>query len=254
MFVIQGDKREHITQFAIAMLIIIIAFINFVNFFMVMIPRRLRVVNISKVFGATNRSLRWSVLFEALALTLISLGLALYLMIAIKDTFIADYVTCSLRLADNLQTIGGMLSILVVMALVAAFYPAWYITSFNPSLAVKGGFAGSVSGRRLRIALIGVQFTISMVLIITTIAFFLQYRHLTKYDIGFQTDNIIEVQITDWQFRLKGKGESFISELKTSANVVDVTAGGPFFDMGRLNTVDIDDKKVSYEMREVPHN
>ena len=254
MFVIQGDKREHITQFAIAMLIIIIAFINFVNFFMVMIPRRLRVVNISKVFGATNRSLRWSFLFEALALTLISLGLALYLMIAIKDTFIADYVTCSLRLADNLQTIGVMLAILVVMALVAAFYPAWYITSFNPSLAVKGGFAGSVSGRRLRIALIGVQFTISMVLIITTIAFFLQYRHLTKYDIGFQTDNIIEVQITDWQFRLKGKGESFISELKTSANVVDVTAGGPFFDMGRLNIVDIDDKKVSYQMRNVRYN
>ena len=92
----QGTPTVLYSQMAVAILTVLIAFINFVNFFFALIPVRIRAVNISKVFGATNRSLRWSFLFEALALTLISLALALYLMIAIQDSFIADFVDCSL--------------------------------------------------------------------------------------------------------------------------------------------------------------
>lgn len=127
----QGDRREHITQFAIALMIIVIAFINFINFFMALIPRRLRTVNISKVFGATNFTLRWNFLFEALALTVVSLALALYLMIAIQDSFISDFVDCSLALKDNLHTIALILLGGVIIAIIAAAYPAWYITSLS---------------------------------------------------------------------------------------------------------------------------
>ena len=252
----QGDKREHITQFAIAVLIILIAFINFVNFFMALIPRRLRTVNISKVFGASNGALRWNFLFEALALTVVSLALALYLMIAIQDSFIANFVECSLALKDNLHTIALILLGGVLIAIIAAAYPAWYITSFNPSLAVKGGFAGSVSGRRLRMVLIGVQFTISLVLIITTLAFFMQYRHLTKYDLGFKTDNIVQVMITDWSFRNKRSGERFIAALESSANVVDVTAkSGDFFSSSMSERIMIDNENsIPVEVRNVRHN
>ena len=252
----QGDKREHITQFAIALMIIVIAFINFINFFMALIPRRLRTVNISKVFGATNFTLRWNFLFEALALTVVSLALALYLMIAIQDSFIADYVDCSLALKDNLHTIALILLGGVIIAIIAAAYPAWYITSFEPSLAVKGGFAGSVSGRRLRMVLIGVQFTISLVLIITTLAFFVQYRHLTKYDLGFKTDNIVQVMITDVSFRNKRSGERFITALESSANVVDVTAkSGDFFSSGMSERIMIDsENSIPVEVRDVRHN
>ena len=255
-FISQGDKREHITQFAIALMIIVIAFINFINFFMALIPRRLRTVNISKVFGATNFTLRWNFLFEALALTVVSLALALYLMIAIQDSFIADYVDCSLALKDNLHTIALILLGGVIIAIIAAAYPAWYITSFEPSLAVKGGFAGSVSGRRLRMVLIGVQFTISLVLIITTLAFFVQYRHLTKYDLGFKTDNIVQVMITDVSFRNKRSGERFIAALESSANVVDVTAkSGDFFSSGMRDRIMIDgENSIPVEVRYVRHN
>ena len=252
----QGDRREHITQFAIALMIIVIAFINFINFFMALIPRRLRTVNISKVFGATNFTLRWNFLFEALALTVVSLAIALYLMIAIQDSFIADYVDCSLALKDNLHTIALILLGGVLIAIIAAAYPAWYITSFEPSLAVKGGFAGSVSGRRLRMVLIGVQFTISLVLIITTLAFFVQYRHLTKYDLGFKTDNIVQVMITDVSFRNKRSGERFIAALESSANVVDVTAkSGDFFSSSMSDRIMIDgENSIPVEVRDVRHN
>ncbi len=255
-YIHQGDKRERLTQLAIALMTILIAFINFVNFFMAMIPRRLRAVNISKVFGASNGALRWNFLFEALALTVISLALALYLMIAIKDTFISNYVSCSLALKDNLPTIGLILLSGMALAIIAAVYPAWYITSFNPSLAVKGGFAGSVSGRRLRVVLIGVQFTISMILIITTVACFIQYRHLTKYDLGFKTDNIVQVDIRDVSFRNKRHAESFIAELESSANVVDITAmSRGFYASGMRERIRIDrETSIPVEVRKVRHN
>ena len=218
----QGTPTALYSQMAIAILTVLIAFINFVNFFFALIPVRIRAVNISKVFGATNRSLRWSFLFEALALTLISLALALYLMIAIQDSFIADFVNCSLALKDNLVTIGWILLIVVALALTAALYPAWYITSFAPSLAIKGRFGGSKAGQQLRIVLSFVQFTISMTLIILTTAFWLQYRYMAKYEMGFDYENVVKCNLNDMG-AIKHV-ETIREELLRNPMIEDVTA------------------------------
>ena len=223
----QGNLSTIYGLIAVAILTVLIAFINFVNFFFALIPVRIRAVNISKVFGATNRSLRWSFLFEALALTLISLALALYLMIAIQDSFIADFVDCSLALKDNIVTIGWILLIVVALALTAALYPAWYITSFAPSLAIKGRFGGSKAGQRLRMVLSFVQFSISMTLIMVTLAFWLQYRYMAKYDMGFNYDNVVTFgsrsreYINDSQF--ESHNNVILEELKRSPMVEDAT-------------------------------
>ena len=218
----QGTPTALYSQMAIAILTVLIAFINFVNFFFALIPVRIRAVNISKVFGATNRSLRWSFLFEALALTLISLALALYLMIAIQDSFISDFVNCSLALKDNLVTIGWILLIVVALALTAALYPAWYITSFAPSLAIKGRFGGSKAGQQLRIVLSFVQFTISMTLIILTLAFWLQYRFMAKYEMGFDYENVVKCNLNDMG-AIKHV-ETIREELLRNPMIEDVTA------------------------------
>ncbi len=218
----QGTPTALYSQMAIAILTVLIAFINFVNFFFALIPVRIRAVNISKVFGATNRSLRWSFLFEALALTLISLALALYLMIAIQDSFIADFVNCSLALKDNLVTIGWILLIVVALALTAALYPAWYITSFAPSLAIKGRFGGSKAGQQLRIVLSFVQFSISMTLIILTTAFWLQYRYMAKYEMGFDYENVVKCNLNDMG-AIKHV-ETIREELLRNPMIEDVTA------------------------------
>ena len=218
----QGTPTVLYSQMAVAILTVLIAFINFVNFFFALIPVRIRAVNISKVFGATNRSLRWSFLFEALALTLISLALALYLMIAIQDSFIADFVNCSLALKDNIVTIGWILLIVVALALTAALYPAWYITSFAPSLAIKGRFGGSKAGQQLRIVLSFVQFSISMTLIILTTAFWLQYRYMTKYDMGFDYENVVKFNLNFSQ--AVNHVETIREELLRNPMIEDVTA------------------------------
>ncbi len=214
-----GSRSATGVLIAIAFVIVAIAFINFVNFFLALVPVRMRAVNICKVFGASQGTLRWNFLFEAVGLVLISMALALYLMIAIQESFIADYVTCSLALGENLPVIAMMVALMVLLALVAALYPAFYITRFNASLGVKGGFAQSATGRNLRSIMVGVQFTVAMVLIIVTSIFFMQYRYMIKFDMGFDRENIVTFYSGD----IAGKDEALIERLLQHPAVSDAT-------------------------------
>ncbi len=217
-----GSKTATATLAAIGLVIVIIAFINFVNFFFALVPVRMRAVNICKVFGASQSTLRWNFLFEAIGLVLISMALTFYLMIAIQESFITKFVTSSLALSDNLPVIVTMVGLMILLAVVAALYPAFYITRFNASLGVKGGFAQSATGRRLRSLMVGIQFTVAMVLIIITGIFFLQYRYMMNYDIGFDRSNIV----TFANYDLAPKAETIIERLQQHPDVVDVTASG----------------------------
>ena len=216
----QGTKSGTAVLFGIAMLIVVVAFINFVNFFFAMIPVRLRAVNICKVFGASTAALRWNFLFESVGMVLCSLLLALYLMVVVQESFLAEYVTCSLAMSDNLPALALVLVITVIIALASSLYPAWYITSFNASLAVKGGFAGSVTGRRMRLALTGVQFIISIALIIVSAAFWTQYRYMMRFDMGFDRDNLLTFESTG---TIAGRGNAFLSYLESDPDIAAVT-------------------------------
>ncbi|MBR2400787.1 MAG: ABC transporter permease [Tidjanibacter sp.] len=215
-----GTKATTATLAIIGLVIVVIAFINFVNFFFALVPVRMRAVNICKVFGASQGTLRWNFLFEAIGLVLISMALTFYLMIAIQESFITHFVTSSLALSDNLPVIVVMVVLMILLAVVAALYPAFYITRFNASLGVKGGFAQSAAGRRLRSIMVGVQFTVAMVLIIITGVFFLQYRYMINYDIGFDRSNIV----TFADYDLTPKAETIIERLQQHPDVKDVTA------------------------------
>ena len=216
----QGSKSGSAVLFGIAILIVGIAFINFVNFFFALIPVRLRAVNICKVFGASTSALRWNFLFESVGMVLCSLLLALYLMVVVQDSFIAEYVTCSLAMSDNLPALALVLVITVAIALVSSLYPAWYITSFNASLTVKGGFAGSVAGRRMRLVLTGLQFAISIALIIVSAAFWTQYRYMMRFDMGFDRDNLLTFESTG---TIAGRGNAFLSYLESDPDIAAVT-------------------------------
>lgn len=143
----QGSLVTTYTLLGIALLVIALAFINFVNFFFALVPVRIRTVNTFKVFGAPNSSLRFGFVFEAVGLVVIALLLAWYLSFAIQSTELASYISAPLNLAQNLPVIGILLAVAVVMALVASLYPAWYITSFPPAMVVKGAFSGTAGGR-----------------------------------------------------------------------------------------------------------
>ena len=219
----QGSASATATLLGIAVLIVVIAFINFVNFFFALIPVRLRAVNVCKVFGASTASLRWNFVFEAVGLVVCSLVLAMYLIVVVQDTSLTEYVKCSLSPIDNLPTVGLVLAVVSAMAVAAALYPAWYITSFNASLAAKGGFAGSAAGRRLRTVLVGVQFAVSMILIVLAFSFWLQYRFMINYDLGFDRENILTFRISG---TIAKKSEAFRAHLAGNPDIEAVTAAG----------------------------
>ena len=215
-----GTVSTAVILSSIAFIIVLIAFINFINFFFALVPVRMRAVNICKVFGASQGTLRWNFLFEAIGLVLISMALTLYLMVVIQDSFITNYSICSLALSDNIPVIIMVVVLMVLLAVIAALYPAFYITRFNASLGVKGGFAQSATGRRLRSVMVGAQFTVAMILIIVTAVFFLQYRYMINYDLGFDRSNI--VTFASWD--LRDRSETVIERLQQHPDVENVTS------------------------------
>lgn len=228
----QGSVVTTYTLLGIAVLVIVLAFINFVNFFFALVPVRIRTVNTFKVFGAPASSLRFNFVFEAFGLVLIALLAAWYVSFALQGTEFASYISASLALSQNLEVVGLVAVVAFVMALAASLYPAWYITSFAPALVVKGSFGGTRSGRRLRTLLLGVQFFISIGLIIATSFIRLQHDYMMHYDMGFDKENLLAVWLSE---RGAVSYDALRQKLLSDPQVKDVTgATSRLVSVGRM--------------------
>lgn len=228
----QGSVVTTYTLLGIAVLVIVLAFINFVNFFFALVPVRIRTVNTFKVFGAPASSLRFNFVFEAFGLVLIALLAAWYVSFALQGTEFASYISASLALSQNLEVVGLVAVVAFVMALAASLYPAWYITSFAPALVVKGSFGGTRSGRRLRTLLLGVQFFISIGLIIATSFIRLQHDYMMHYDMGFDKENLLAVRLSE---RGEVSYDALRQKLLSDPQVKDVTgATSRLVSVGRM--------------------
>ena len=215
-----GSWNSTIAMAAIAILIMLIAFINFFNFYMALVPSRMRGVNINKVLGASLVQLRIRLILEAVLLTMFSLCLCVVVIAFLKDSALSQYVSCSLALKDNIPLLIVMALMSAMIACVSAIFPAIYTTGANTSMSVKSGFAQSKAGRAFRSLLVGVQFTISMILIIVTSVFFIQYRYMVDYDLGFDTDDIMYFSSSE----LSTKSDLVIEKLKQHPDITAVTA------------------------------
>ena len=217
-----GNRFTTYTLLSIAVLILAIAFINFVNFFMAMVPRRIRRVNTEKVFGCSTRRLRIGFVCEAMGLVTLGLLLAAYIVFMIAPE-LSGMISTSAKLGDNPQI--ALLIVLsgLVLSIVSSIYPAYYITSVPPAFAIKGSFGNSASGRRLRYILLTFQFVISIALITCTLFIRLQHTYMMRYNMGFNKENILGVNLgrvnkSHWDFNARQQIES---ELKRNPAIVD---------------------------------
>lgn len=228
----QGSAVTTYTLLGIAVLVIVLAFINFVNFFFALVPVRIRTVNTFKVFGAPAASLRFNFVFEAFGLVVVALLVAWYVAFALQGTEFASYISAPLALSQNLRVVAMVIAVAFAMSLAASLYPAWYITSFAPALVVKGSFGGSRSGRRLRTLLLGVQFFISVGLIIATCFIRLQHDYMMHYDMGFDKHGLVAVRVST---RAALSYNTLRQKLMADPRVADVTgASGQLVSVGRM--------------------
>ncbi len=186
-----GSRTTTYTLIAIAVLILVISFINFVNFFFALIPSRIRAVNNYKVFGAPTAKLRINFLFETIGLILVSLFVAAAIVVVFADTPLANYISTPVAFSENWKVAGTMFVGTLLFGVLVSFYPAWYITKFSPAFVIKGDFSASKSGRILRYALVGVQYIISIALIICSLFVYRQHQYMLTKDMGFDKENLL---------------------------------------------------------------
>ena len=219
-----GNRFTTYTLLSIAVLTLVIAFINFINFFMAMVPRRIRRVNTEKIFGCTARRLRLGFVLEAMGLVALGLVLAAYIVFMVAPE-LTGMISTSAKLGDNPQIALSVIATGLLLAVISSIYPAYYITSVPPAFAIKGSFGNSASGRRLRYALLTVQFIISIALITCTLFIRLQHTYMMKYDMGFNKENILAVNLggagkSRWDFNAR---QQLTNELKANPMIADVT-------------------------------
>ena len=191
----RGSRTTTYTLIAIAVLILVISFINFVNFFFALIPSRIRAVNNYKIFGAPTWKLRLNFLFETVGLILVSLFVATIIVILFADTPLKEYISTSVAINDNWLLASAIALGVILFGVVVSLYPAWYITKFSPAFVIKGDFSASKSGRILRYTLVGVQYTISIALIICSIFVYRQHQYMLSCNMGFDSENLLSVEV-----------------------------------------------------------
>ena len=216
-----GNIATTYTLLSIAVLIIVIAFINFINFFFALIPVRIRAVNTRKIFGASNARLRMGFVAETVGLFVVGLAVGYGLVVIFNDTQMASYLSTSAAIGKNLPLALGFVAVAVVAGILISLYPIFYITSFSPAFVIKGSFQSTRSGRVLRYTLVGVQYVISISLIIVTLFIQMQHNYMMNYDMGFDKGGILAVDgptITSYQ-----QMDALSDKLRQNPMVTDVT-------------------------------
>ncbi len=231
---LQGSRITTYTIIAIAVLILVISFINFVNFFFALIPSRIRAVNNYKIFGAPTAKMRLNFLLETVGLILVSLFVATVIVILFADTPLKEYISTSVAINENWALAGVMALCVVLLGVVVSLYPAWYITKFSPAFVIKGDFSASKSGRILRYTLVGVQYTISIALIICSLFIYRQHQYMLTRDMGFNKENLLAVDVPDdaifpdnFSYVMDyTKRDALVDKLKQNPQITEVIFGG----------------------------
>ncbi len=217
-----GNKTVSISLLIIAVMILVLAFANYINFFFALVPLRVRAVNARKIFGCSRPKLIFSFLVESLGLAIISLALATILTYAVNDSILSSYFSTSIALNDNIATSSIICFGGVILALFTALYPALYITSFPAGFIVKGGFGSSKAGVALRNTLLILQFTITTIFICCAIFIWSQYRFMMNYDMGFNKANVYGMVLPPSISNNLKTRDSFSDELKANPMIEDV--------------------------------
>ena len=248
------------------MLILVISFINFVNFFFALIPSRIRAVNNYKIFGAPTAKLRLNFLFETVGLILISLFGAAVIVVLFADTPLKEYISTSVAIDENWSLAGAIALGVILFGVVVSLYPAWYITKFSPAFVIKGDFSASKSGRILRYTLVGIQYVISITLIICSLFIYRQHQYMLLRDMGFDKENLLTVDVpygSISKFSMSGveqtRRNAFTDKLKENPQIKDVAFGSGVMVSdanldGNFQTVSDDGSLITFTSYPVSYN
>ncbi|HEY6978642.1 MAG TPA: ABC transporter permease [Chitinophagaceae bacterium] len=207
----------------IALFIIILACVNFMNLSTAQSAKRAKEVGIRKVLGSVKQQLVKQFLTEAMLYSFISAIIALTLVALLLQPF-NQLIGKSLSFASLFSNFIWLfiLALTIITGLLAGSYPAFYLTSFKPILVLKGISSAktSISSLFIRNGLVIFQFTISIILIICTIILFEQLRYTQTKDLGLNKENVLVISNVN---RLGNSEKTFRDELSKMPEISSAT-------------------------------
>lgn len=219
--VVTGGRIDYVKLFSlIAVFILVIACINFMNLSTAKASRRMKEVGIKKVMGASRKSLILQYMSESVMLTVLSLFLALLCVELFLPQFNA-ITGKTLSLHFDLKMVAVLLGITLFTGLFSGSYPALYLSGFNPAAALKGKLGNTMAELWTRKGLVVFQFTLSVILIVSVFVIYKQIEFVQTQNPGFKKDNVM-------YFETEGRSQdnigSFLREIRKVPGVVK--AGG----------------------------
>jgi putative ABC transport system permease protein len=228
----------------IAVFILIIACINFLNLSTAQSARRAREIGVRKVAGANKRK----IVFQFLGETLMIVLLAHLIAMIFVELLLTDFnILTGKQLSVNYHSAGlyiGLITLVLFCGLSAGAYPAFYLSSLKPLEVIKGVINKNPGNTGFRRFLVIFQFSISILLIICTLVVKTQLKYIQNKNLGFNKDNIgyfmFPTRPSD------PKLATFKKELSKNSDIVSITrAWNPFYNEGVRNGFTWTGKKVS---------
>ncbi len=217
-----SDPKYLIIFGTVAILIVLIAAVNFMNLSTAQASRRAKEVGIKKIAGSTRGMLIGQFLSESFVLSIIALLFAL-VIIKITLPYFNDLLDANLTLSlfKNWYTIPGLVLFTIFVSFLSGSYPALFLSSFNPYEVLKGSVKNSQNNGRLRRILVVFQFAVSILLIIGTIVMYRQIYFMVNKDVGFDKEQLIVINRAE---ALGTKMKSFKEEVRNIPGVINIAS------------------------------
>ncbi len=216
-----GGRIEYVRLFSIiALFILIIACINFMNLSTAKASRRVKEVGIKKAVGASRSTLIVQYLSESFLMSFLSLLTAIVLVGLLLPQF--NIITGKqLSLIFSAPLVVSFLGITLLTGLIAGSYPALYLSGFNPVAVLKGKLNSSVGELWARKGLVVFQFALSVILIVSVWVVYQQIAFVQNRNLGYDKDNLISFPI---EGRVAENPETFLTEIKRIPGVANASS------------------------------
>jgi len=202
----------------IAILILIMAGLNFMNIYTSRAEYRSKEVGLKKVIGAHRSNLIFQFLIESIFYTVIAILISLIIVYFLWTSF-ENFLQTSIPFQIN-KMLYILIGILFFTGIISGLYPSIYLSSFKPIYAIKALFRNKKNGSLLRKSLVILQFSLSIFMIIATLVVFIQMQYIRTKDLGFDHNNLLTFQLHTEE--LNTRNTLLKEEFKSINGITDV--------------------------------